>query len=132
MRRFRSIVIVLMILLATGLFGAQTYAPPPASPPDEATLKAIADTTNRLRQTIDSLRRQGVRDPYLADVEIFHKAATWIVRHQEFYHKDAGAWTVEALDRGVLRAKQLAQGEAPWLQQTGYAVIRAYRSRIDG
>src|SRR5438477_10388644 len=124
MRLFGSVAAVPLIILAAGLAAAQNYAPPPPSPPDEATLKAITDRSNKLRQTVDSLRRQGVRDPYLADVEIFLKAATWIVRHQEFYHRDAGAWTIEALDRGLLRAKQLAQGDAPWWQQTGYAVIR--------
>src|SRR5437588_751275 len=98
MRPLVPAVVSIPIIWAAGLAGAQNYAPPASSPPDEATLTAIAEKTNRLRQTIDSLRRQGVRDPYLADVEIFHKATTWIVRHHEFYHKDAGAWTIEALD----------------------------------
>jgi predicted esterase len=131
MRPFGSAVAVVLIILAAGLTAAQNYAPPLSSPLDQATLKAITDRSNKLRQVIDSLRRQGIREPYLADVEIFYKAATWIVRHHEFYHKDAAAWTTEALDRGLLRAKQLAQGDAPWLQQTGFAVIRAYRSRVD-
>ena len=39
---------------------------------------------------------------------------------------------MEALDRGLLRASQVAQGEVPWLQQAGYSVVRAYRSRVDG
>ena len=38
----------------------------------------------------------------------------------------------EALDRGLLRASQAARGEQPWLGQTGQAVVRAYRSRMDG
>ena len=38
----------------------------------------------------------------------------------------------EALDRGLLRASQQARGEAPWLNETGQAVVRAYRSRVDG
>jgi dienelactone hydrolase len=132
MRLFRSASIALALLLVFGLVLAQNYAPPPSQLPDEATLKTIADKTRKLGQIIESLRRQGVHDPYLAEVEIFHKAATWIVRHQEFYQKDAGAWTIEALDRGLLRASQVAQGEAPWLQHSGYPVVRAYRSRVDG
>jgi dienelactone hydrolase len=128
----RSLVIACCMVLAAGLAAAQNYAPPPSEAPGEAARKTIADNTSKLGQMVDSLRRQGVRDPYLAEVEIFHKAATWIVRHGEFYHKDAGTWTMEVLDRGLLRAHQLAQGEAPWLQQSGHAVARAYRSRVDG
>src|SRR5438874_10988836 len=131
MKPFHSSVAVLFLIVA-GLAIAQDYAPPPSQTPDEAVRKDIAARTRKLGQILDALRRQGVRDPYLAEVEIFHKAATWIVRHAEFYHKDAGSWTLAILDRGLLRAKQLAQGEAPWLQQTGHAVARAYRSRVDG
>jgi predicted esterase len=127
-------ILVAGVCLATfiGLLSAQNYAPPPAKAPDKATLQAIAEKTSKLGQTLDTMRRQGVRDPYLAEVEIYHKAATWIVRHNEFYHKEAGAETLAVLDRGLLRASQLAQGEAPWLQQFGHSVARAYRSAIDG
>ena len=99
--RFRSVAILASLFCLTG---AQEYAPPPAHAPDETTRKAIAEKTNTLGRIIEALRRQGVRDPYLAEVEIFHKAARWIVRLEEFYHKDAGAWTLEALDSGLLRA----------------------------
>jgi predicted esterase len=132
MKHFHSVVAVFAIVFVVGLGAAQDYAPPPSQAPDEATRKAIAEKTRTLGQIVESLRRQGVRDPFLAEVEIFHKAAMWIVRQEEFYHKDAGAWTVDVLDSGLLRARQLAQGEAPWLQQTGHSVVRAYRSRVDG
>jgi hypothetical protein len=110
----------------------QQFAPPAAKTPDEATLKAIAARTEKLGKAIEALRRQNVRDPVLAEVEIYHKAAVWIVRHQEWYTADAGAWTLAVLDRGLLRASQAAQGEHPWLSQTGHDTVRAYRSRIDG
>lgn len=131
MKPYRSVLAALVIAGAVGPAAAQNYSPPPSQAPDEATLKTIADKTTKLGRIIESLRRQGVRDAALVDVEIFHKAAVWIVRHQEFYHKDAGTWTCAVLDRGLLRASQLAQGETPWLQQAGHAVVRAYRSRVD-
>jgi dienelactone hydrolase len=118
--------------LAAGLLLAQTFAPPPAKVPDEATLKAIAEKTSKLGQAVGELRRQGVGDPVLAEVEIYYKAAVWIVRHQEFFQADAGQQTLATLDRGLLRARQAAQGDYPWLQQTGHSVLRAYRSRVDG
>src|SRR5437016_1955226 len=73
---------------------AQSYALPPVKMPDEATLKAIASKITLLGDTLEALRRKGVRDPYLADAQIYHKAATWIKRHNEFYQAQAGAWTL--------------------------------------
>src|SRR5262249_52374481 len=65
-------------------------------------------------------------------VEVFHRAAVWISEHNEFFQKDAAAWTLEALDRGLLRAGLCQQGEPPPLLVPGYPVVRGYRSRLDG
>ena len=54
-----------------------------------------------------------------------------IVEHNEFFHEAAGNWTLEVLDRGMLRARFLATGEVPWALATG-SILRAYRSRLDG
>ncbi len=54
------------------------------------------------------------------------------MRHNEFYGKDDAAWARDALDRGTLRAAFLERGDAPWLKETGHAVVRGYRSHIDG
>src|SRR5262250_940545 len=111
---------------------AQNYDPPNAKPPDKATQEAIASRSRQLGQMLTVMQRQGVRDPVFADVEIYHKAADWIVRHNEFYSDQFGAWTLAVLDRGLLRASQALRGESPWLNQTGAASARAYRSRVDG
>ncbi|HXG10187.1 MAG TPA: prolyl oligopeptidase family serine peptidase [Gemmataceae bacterium] len=132
MRRSFFWLVALVLLPFAGLLPAQEFQPPPAQAPDPGKLKEIAERTERLGRRLLALRRQNVRDPYLAEVEIYHKAAEWIVHHNEFYQKEAADWTLEALDRGLLRAAQLAQGESPWLSQTGHAVVRAFRSRIDG
>jgi predicted esterase len=73
-----------------------------------------------------------MRDPFLTDVEVYQKAATWILQRDEFYQADAGAWTVEALDRGFERAHQLSQKKAPWYEELGKTIVRGYRSRVDG
>jgi dienelactone hydrolase len=109
-----------------------TAADPPANAPDDATRKNIEARKDKLAAAVTSLRRQGVGDPFLADVEVYLKAAAWITRYDEFFQKDAADWTLAALDRGLLRASQLRRGESPWLQITGHSVVRAYRSRIDG
>src|SRR5262245_21269367 len=134
MKRFLVCAAALVLLPSAGLLLAQTqnFAPPASQAPDQAKLNEIADRTDKLGKRLLALRRQNVRDPYLADVEIYHKAAEWLVRHNEFYPKEINDWTLEALDRGLVRAAQLSQGESPWVNQTGQAVVRGYRSRIDG
>jgi hypothetical protein len=124
-------VVVLSAILAAGQ--AFNFAPPKVVPPDKDTQETIDDRTEKLTARVTSLRRLGVRDPGLADVEVFLKAARWIVKHNEFYGKDAGKWTLAVLDHGLLRASQQARGETPWLQSpAGLVVARGYRSRIDG
>ena len=124
------VVIAGAALGSAGILGQ--YAPPPVVEPDDAVVKKIGERTDELRRVIDKLRGAGVKEPLLADVEIFHKAAVWIVKHHEFYTKDAGKWTLEVLDRGFLRATQQSRGEAPWLSTPGLSTVRAYRSMVDG
>jgi dienelactone hydrolase len=111
---------------------AQDYTPPPSQTPDAATLKTIAERSDKLGRALRSLRDRDVPEWLRADVEVYRKAAEWITRHDEFYQKDYAAWTLDALDRGLLRATFLARGEAPWLQEAGHSVVHGYRSAIDG
>lgn len=123
-----------LVCLATvfALSALCQYDPPPVQNLQAEMLKAIKERTEQLGKELTRLRTLGVKDPFLADVEIFHKAALWIVNHNEFYHKDSGKWALAVLERGLLRAAQLARGESPWLGQTGHSVARAYRSTVDG
>jgi predicted esterase len=129
--RTRAVLALAAVAAGAALVLAQDYAPPPSKPPKQAVLKEIRARKEKLAGRVDSLRRQRARDPWLADVEIYLKAATWLVEHNEFYQADSADWTLEALDRGLLRAGQAAQGETPWLGITGRSVVRAYRSRVD-
>jgi predicted esterase len=120
------------VAAAVGLVPAQDFSPPPVQKPTESVLKEINDKEARLRQRIAALRRGGaVKDFLLIEAEVYHKAVTWMLRHKEFYQKEAGDWMLEALDRGLLRAAQLAQGDSPWFTQA-HAVVHAFRSRLDG
>jgi pimeloyl-ACP methyl ester carboxylesterase len=132
MKLSKSLLPAAVWLLVSALVLAQNFAPPPAKPPKDEVQKKIADSMNKLNKAIRSLDRQKIRDPWLAEVEIYYKAASWLVKHKEFYQPQAAEWTLEALDRGMVRAKQLAQGDMPWVESTGHAVVRAYRSRVDG
>jgi hypothetical protein len=127
----RPLALLALALLAATAAAFQ-YAPPPSAAPEAATLKAIDERGDQLTKALDNLRRKGVRDPALADVEVYQKAALWVKGHNEYYQKQAGEWALEALDNGLLRASQQARGETPWLQLAGQPVVRGYRSRIDG
>jgi predicted esterase len=131
MNNARIILASMLLALPVGLL-AQDFTPPPGTLPPPETLKEIRAKTDRLGNAISFLRKQGIRDPALADVEIFHQAAVAIVEHQEFFLKDSAAATLAVLDRGLLRARFLSTGETPWTQAVGHAVPRGYRSRIDG
>ena len=54
----------------------------------------------------------------LAEVEVFYQAAHWITVHNEFFQKESAAWTLEALDRGLGRAKEAATTKFDWLKAT--------------
>src|SRR5579862_2582678 len=122
----------LAVLVLVGLSSAFQYAPPAAVPPEPDTLKSIEARAQKLSDKITQLRRAGVRDPALADIEIYYKAAYILLKHGEFYDKNIGETTLAVLDRGLLRASQQARGESPWLTAPGQTVVRAYRSGIDG
>jgi predicted esterase len=107
------------------------FAPPPSSPVTEDLRKTLEERGDKLTQQLAELRRLGVPDAFLVDIEVYRKAALCVLRHNEFYGKQAGEWTLEALDRGLLRASQQGRGETPWLQQAGQAIVRGYRSRLD-
>jgi hypothetical protein len=133
MRCFFSCLVgcVLLVLLA-GLSSAQKYAAPPGVAPDAATLKQIGDKTRRLGLLLADLHKQHIPDRLLVGAEVYHRAAESIVQLKEFFHKDSAAWTLDALDRGTLRARFLAGGDAPWLHTVGQTSPLGYRSRIDG
>jgi hypothetical protein len=105
---------------------------PKVTPPEKKTLETIESRTDQLTKALERLVKLGVRDPALADIEVYLKAAKWIVRYNEFFGENSQAWTLAVLDRGLLRASQQARGETPWLQMTGQTVARAYRSGLDG
>ncbi len=109
------------------------YDPPDKIyPPSEETLKQIAAKTAQLAAKIGELRKDKKTHDLLPDVEIYLRGAENIVRFKEYYSKDSSKWTLDALDRGLLRAEQLAKGETPWTTLEKRNVLRAYRSAIDG
>src|SRR5436190_1180398 len=108
--------------------------PPGIRIPDQAR-KELETEAQSLAQEIDSLRVALKERPdkleLLPDVQIFHKAVDWALRHDEFYRSYEVQIARALLSQGNERAAWLRNGEAPWTSATGL-VVRGYASRIDG
>ena len=128
----RLLLAAAITVLSAASSHAQNFGPPPPFVPPPETLKEIGDKTRNLGVALATLQKQGVQDPLLADVEIYYRAASSVVEHQEFFHKDSAKWALAVLDRGLMRAGFLSRGEAPWTKSVGMTVARGYRSRVDG
>lgn len=102
-----------------------------AQPPDKEAAKSIREKLGRLNAAVEKLKagRDDVRP--VADVEVFAKAADWILRHNEFFKPDYAKWTVEALDIGLKRADELTATQGSWVGREGSSVL-GYYSAVDG
>ncbi len=116
------------LLLALAIPGAE----PPSYQPTDNELAQIRGKTDELAAAIQRLDARHADLDLLLDVEIYHKAAAWILRYtnEEFYTKRYVADTLAALDHGLARAKELAAHRPSWPKQKGQ-FVRAYRSRVD-
>jgi hypothetical protein len=122
----------LMAGLAAAILPVVWAAPPEKTAlPDPAVLKQLDERGETLAKAIAELRRLGVNDAVLTDIEIYHKSVQWAVQQGELKKPEDGQRALAALDRGLLRASQQARGETPWLNLAGFPVVRGYRSRID-
>jgi dienelactone hydrolase len=125
----------LLFLPALGAFPLMaqrpTQRPSESFPATPQQLREIGDGIRELEQRLAPLRKKNLSDSLLGDVEIFLKAAQWIVRFDEFLVEDAVAQTLSVLKTGTARAEELAAGKSSWTTAKG-TVIRAYRSQLDG
>ena len=96
---------------------------------------ALRERTDALGQVIVKLRDQLAETPpllrFLPDVQVYHKAVDWALRHRLFFRESEFKTAEELLAEGTERAKQLANGKTPWTRQPGL-IVRGYISRLDG
>jgi len=112
---------------AAGLFCAITLAG--ANPPTPQEREQITTALGKLTTEIGSLHARGVDDERIADIEIYKKAADWILRfEEEFYSPEYVANTRRAIEHGLARA---ADAKFSWESAKG-RIVRGYRSRVDG
>jgi hypothetical protein len=126
----RSIPVLAIVLCVGSAVLAQKFDPPKSKTPDAATLKLIEEQTAKLREAVKQAV-PNIAEVHRADVEVYLKAAEWIVRHQEWFTADSGKQTLAVIEQGLKRAEEAKPGKTPWLEPKGRAVARGYRSRID-
>lgn len=119
-----SVVVALLLTLAVPGSGFAQ----PAEPGDS---EAIDGTLARLNAAIDKLRQDPRAERHLPDVAVYAKAAEWIVRHQEFYKPEFARHTQAALETGLARAAELADGKFKWNNSPGRKIL-GYQSSVDG
>ena len=127
-RQLSAYTALLLMLLVTA--SAQTKKQTAPYKPTADELRQIQAKTDELAAALQKIK---LDDPLRADVEVYHKAAVWIVRYanEEFYSKRYLTDTLTVLDHGLVRAKELAAGKPSWPTQKGQ-LVRAYQSRVDG
>jgi dienelactone hydrolase len=113
------------------LFVAATSPSLPAQPPSPENAAAINSRLAELQKSLAVLRDAGAKPAQLVDVEIYAKAAEWILRHEEFYKPNYAADTLTALETGLRRVRLLDGSRPDWGAAPGKTVL-AYRSAVDG
>ena len=102
--------------------------------PDD-TRQSLRKKTDALGQAIDKLRDQLAKSPpllrFLPDVQVYHKAVDWALRHQLFFKENEFKIAEELLTEGTVRSKLLTEGNVPWTRKPGL-VVRGYVSKLDG
>lgn len=117
---------LLTFLLPVCLLAAERPVPPPGIAIPEAQRTALE---SGLRDLTAACER--IKDHALApDVLIFREAVRFALTHGEFFKADEFEKAKGLLKVGMERAAALAEGKAPWNEQTGL-VVRGYRSKID-
>src|SRR5258708_36353167 len=116
----------LVVVLAVTLQAADSF------PPSAEQMRQIQGKVSALSARVKGLAARQVDAALLADVDVYRKAAEWILRYpEEFYSKAYTANTIAALDKGLARATELESGGASWPKHKG-RLVRAYTSRVDG
>jgi hypothetical protein len=122
---------VLLCVCAAAVVMAQGQGPkvfPPTADEKAEIHKKLAELSARIAALGDKKT-----DPaLLADVQIYRKAAEYILRFpEEFFGPNYAAETITALDTGIGRALELESGTSSWTKKTGN-IVRGFVSRIDG
>lgn len=107
----------------------------PVVPPTAETIAALTKSRDELRATLAELAKKPELqtrngESLLADALIFEKAATWMLRYNEFYRNDYAKQLEGVLKKGADRARRLQEGKPDWNLFVG-TTVRGFKSVID-
>jgi dienelactone hydrolase len=105
--------------------------PPPGIPLPEAERTELEQGLAELGRAIQDLRVNEKAAPHLPDVQIYHNAVRYALQYNELFHAREIGRAKALLTTGCERARQLAQGQAPWISTPGPTAL-GYVSEIDG
>lgn len=129
MRR-QLLALALFCLITTIGWAQPTFQEPPKIEPSQADREKIRKGIEELGKRIDSFP-ETTSESIRADVEIFHKAAVWIDRHNEYYTAKYPEMTLKLLAHGLARAKLVELNQVDWDDAEG-SIVRGYVSKVDG
>jgi dienelactone hydrolase len=136
-RRLVPVASLLVSLVVPGLAAAQAPAeaikpvPPPGITLKEADRRLLEAELSTLAQEMKRLRARPELVALTPDVEIYYRAVDGAFRYGEFFSEDDVVKARGLLATGRERAKALASGRTPWLEQPGPTAL-GYLSKIDG
>jgi len=117
-----------LCLIATAALTAQVQQPSPRYYPTDQEKHEIYSRLADLTALTGKLEG----NPLYPDIAIYQKAGDFILAHpEEFVKASFVKDTLDVLDKGIARAKELAVGSPSWTKSKG-RLVRAYRSTVDG
>jgi pimeloyl-ACP methyl ester carboxylesterase len=130
MHSFFRVLIVILICVAGAGRAVAASIPPPGNEISLADRAELEKGSAALAKEIEDLRSALKDRPnllaLLPDVQIYHKGVDWPLRYHELIDVKKARL---ALQHGMERARQLRDGQTPWVVNGG---VRAYLSKIDG
>jgi len=106
--------------------------PPAVFPPNAEQKRHIEARLAELGSRIKVLADKKTDAALLADVDVYRRAAAYILKFpEEFARAEFTPNTIAVLDTGLARASELEAGKPSWPARKGH-VVRGYVSRIDG
>ena len=129
----------LLVAICVAAAAAQTPTTPSAPSERQRVDVLNADDTRAIERKltdlsarVDALAAGKADRALLADVDIYRRAAAFILRFpEEFASRAFVADTLSVLETGLTRARELESGGPSWPKRKGH-VVRGYVSRVDG
>src|SRR5262245_41902231 len=122
----------LALVMLAALAMAQAPSAPAPVPPTTVERDQIEKKLAELASNVKALGASKADPALVADVDVYRKAAAYILRFpEEFATKAYVADTLKVLDTGLMRARELKAGAPSWTTKKGH-VVRGYVSRLDG